>query len=845
MEKYDGKQFINALLELNEDEYDSLREVLDRIDDCKKYEKALEENNVMVIDDYKTYYSEEKYNLPNNTNLSIEEINRVIRTIKKIRGNYHNEDGLKIEIIEYIFQHISDESKIAYFRSKEFLEFYDIFNRETYKASEYIKTIQESISKEKREKIYKGMVKKDIANIKLRLGDLGDNEIIENIISLFDKNDYYKEQTVKILEYQLALKDIDVDLSSFDADVSQKDLVDSDIFKQAINNYYNTLTEQEKYEFYDNLASERTWKDKYYIFFDSQPEEMQKRLKILSLIENEEKYDLATLNVLFGVLEFNSLEKSNDIINSILNIYNRSDHWSRRENMELLQSYFVSIQENERPKFDVSIEELKNLIDKKEIDKNSMIVMGILSCLKEDKVKEYLLTKPSDFLETINSLNMKEANEVLSQINSEYYKAQLLLNINSDANIISDLFPQLDDDFVISQIVIAKSNNNRFVSNEHTLQNIDEFLRIKDEFLQLPENQRTQFLCEMTKKMKKDDEDIFAHIERNEIKQSLLGYIENSEDRNKVINSFECYIDNDIFKYVEITNTMIREFLEQNCNLSEEEQERLNIALNSYDVFFENYDEYTQNGKCSYIEKNISLANHRRGDIENIIIDLLHERAHSFANLNFIKCGITQGKTFEEGIADTFAELVSNWYFTKYKQIEIDGEIYTPQLPLISSSGYHFENGWVKSMLYPLEKENKDKLALQKFLFGDKKEFFNLCIKEGFAEKFQQNYLGMPKNIEVGNDELLDARAESYVDLNEESLYMIKNDKIKELSEMAQQNLIQNGITTRLIEQEIAATQISQTAKSFMEELQKQNDKDYEIERRKRMILGDKKWKII
>ena len=251
----------------------------------------------------------------------------------------------------------------------------------------------------------------------------------------------------------------------------------------------------------------------------------------------------------------------------------------------------------------------------------------------------------------------------------------------------------------------------------------------------------------------------------------------------------------------------------------------MDIIFNSYDVLYKNYNEKETYGRCEFLNKDISLAWYRKGDVQNSIIDLLHEMGHSLANSDFLICGERMDDVIEEGMADTFAELVANHYFQKHKEVKIGGTVFAPELPLISTSSYYNENGWVKTLLYPLEKDNKDKDAIKEYFLGDKKEFASICMGEEFCQNCPQNYLGLPRDLYITEEGIIQHTGASYLDLDEDSLYMIKNDRIKRISAIAQSRTRTDEIVEKAENMGITANQVVSVSNMFTKEFKNRDEK--------------------
>ena len=490
-------------------------------------------------------------------------------------------------------------------------------------------------------------------------------------------------------------------------------------------------------------------------------------MQIFDAIEDDSKYSYAGINVLAGLLEHNFIENDEKRLDVILKMYEQN----ARD--DYIYQYFRKIQSGQIEKIDIPLEHFQELIERTTPTNDSLFIMGIINTLPTDRIKEYLSTKPEDISLCMNALTYEEADEFLTTFDDEFYKARLLLSIETDGASLAKLFPHIEDEYVRAQLTVSKHTDERFISKEDTEEKIANFLKLKDEFLKLPEEERADFLCNLP-----TSEEKRIYRENNEIKKSLLKHIQNPVDRQRIIESMERYVSPDMLEYANLAETMLREYMEDNFDLTPTQKEKFEIVLRTNDVFFTTYESSGTTGQCQHVEKNITLAERSRGDNKNIIVDLLHEYSHGISMSEFLQSSYTIGKTFEEGMADTFAEQVANYYFTKHPEVTLYGESFRPELPLVSQSSYLYQNGWVKTMLYPLEETKQDKRAMQEFLLGDKKVFLDMAFGEGYSQSIEQDYLGNPLNPEENADRLLETHIDEFRIRRSESLYMKKNDRV-------------------------------------------------------------------
>ena len=129
--------------------------------------------------------------------------------------------------------------------------------------------------------------------------------------------------------------------------------------------------------------------------------------------------------------------------------------------------YLLSIKEGRSKKPDVSIEEIGEIFSEaKQYDQGTLI--GLVGAYDHESIIEYLSKKPGRILECINILEEDEAKQLFSRIDDERYKAELALNVNAKAEIISELFPYIEDDFIKNQIIISKVESERTNNNENS-----------------------------------------------------------------------------------------------------------------------------------------------------------------------------------------------------------------------------------------------------------------------------------------------------------------------------------------------------------------------------------------
>lgn len=774
MTEEEKRVFISGLFKDNNGEkITDISSFLDRIQRYRGYKEISES-------DYEYRFLED---FPTGIDLTSDEIQEIINNIYNLNGNFYDVDGIKSKITDFIFKHITDEAKIKYFHSLEFDKFYTNSGWSTDTARQYhLDTISHTL--ENIDALYEGDTRKEQAILRQRLGQLSPYLTLKSAMIHYINSLDYEEGNVQYfqeeLELFLSLSDIEVDLSSFSEMRDKQAFLESELFSSIVNEYYEKLSPQERKRFVSDLSYDDSWNGSRRLGYKDEP--MQNNLHIFRVLQDSEKIDSAGINLLAAALEYNAVES--EFIVSILlkmNEINSTDDY--------VGIYLTLIERGERPKLQLNPEQIIELLSQRAQIRNEELLLGIFNALSPECVKEYLYTNPEDISFCMDVLTLEDAQEVLQNFDSQMDRVRLLMSMQSEAKDIAKLFPQIDDDYVKAQIIIAKTKNERYVGDADTIERIEKFFEVKEQLMAMSLYERVDFICSLH--IENPEETTLTYQDINEMKKSFLAFVDKPEDRRRVIESMERYVEPDIQEYVDVVETMLREYIEDNLELTDEQMERFEIELRRNSVYFTNYDNGSTNGQARYIEKDVTIANHHRGDHKNIILDMIHEYSHVFSNASFITSAYHVGHTFEEGVADTFAEQVANHYLEKHGEIVINGEAIEAEYPLVSESSYESENGWTKTMMYILENGTNfegtqavapDKMAIQEFIFGKKGAFFEICMGKEFIKDYDVDYLGQPIDVSVSETEL----ARRYVDLscveNENSLYHIKNNRLEEIA---------------------------------------------------------------
>lgn len=348
-------------------------------------------------------------------------------------------------------------------------------------------------------------------------------------------------------------------------------------------------------------------------------------------------------------------------------------------------------------------------------------------------------------------------------LNSEYNKALACIKFNVLPP--KNHLVKIKDDYIRSRVILyGLSYEELGVSISYKVVcDLDRYKKLKEKFDLLDnEKEKTDFICS---------------IDDNDIKLSFLKEIKEKENRVAIINSFENEIEPELSSEVKLVQDMIREFWEDSLGeqFTEDKREKMEIVFNRSNVNFSDI-EYCVNGRSKHLEDRIVLNNNVRNRKSLILGYLVHEYGHLFSNFTFkinqYFCGYS--KAVEEGTQDLFSELVINHYLEKHGEIKLDGKKIFVQNPYISYSGYDFENVWQRTILYPLQEQGLDKLALAEYQLGDKNKYLELVYGKEIADSKPRDEFGNP-DVNTNYSDIYYAHRDSFENVDHNSIYYRRN----------------------------------------------------------------------
>lgn len=173
-------------------------------------------------------------------------------------------------------------------------------------------------------------------------------------------------------------------------------------------------------------------------------------------------------------------------------------------------------------------------------------------------------------------------------------------------------------------------------------------------------------------------------------------------------------------------------------------------------------------------------------DPTQMILYLLHEYSHAISQKKFKTADYrtSEQELIEEGMADTFADIVARSFYEQNGVITINGQkIDLKEATILNYSGYENHNNVVRTMLYPLEDFGQDTEAIFNYYFDNKLKFYELTLGTDYVEKLPNNFNKNPNFVDFSWDEIYNNHTDGYKEINSESVYAINNKKLNEFCE--------------------------------------------------------------
>ena len=392
-----------------------------------------------------------------------------------------------------------------------------------------------------------------------------------------------------------------------------------------------------------------------------------------------------------------------------------------------------------------------------------------------EEEKRYIFLKEfneEDIVEYINSNGVQGLNlaltigntlmntqAIVNGLNDDFYKIIVLLNKTwRDNEAINLQNYNIDNGFYRNRLLLLKNG----LKKDYLASTVWEYRKNETNLNRL-ENEKEKAI-------------FISQLEDNDMKLEFLKQIKEKDNRDIIIDSFQNIIESNIEPYVQCVQKMIREYFEDTLGekLDKKKQDKLRIVFNRTSVMFSDKLDENTFGTSRQLFNDIQVNSRIEKNSNKILQFLIHEYGHAFSYFDYKTMQHYWEKGIEEGTQDLFSELVINHYLEKHKSIEIDGKKIRMDYPVISFSGYEWENGWQRTMAYPLLKIGQADAAIAEYQLGDKSKYLEMTLGADYANSKKKDRFGNP-SLDINAEEIYNIHQKDFKKVNKDSIFYRRN----------------------------------------------------------------------
>lgn len=308
------------------------------------------------------------------------------------------------------------------------------------------------------------------------------------------------------------------------------------------------------------------------------------------------------------------------------------------------------------------------------------------------------------------------------------------------------------------------------------------------------ENNEYKNIIEATSNMTEEEMcKYISKIKNKDIKILFFNRASTLANKKILLESIEPEIDDNLKEPVQLVRGMIKEYFQTTCGefFDEKAQLDLEMIFKRTDVAIE--QSLVPNYPAEFaVELNkifVSPVVSDYSDPHVLLLYLIHEYGHAIHAKDFRETAIfvDETKLLEEGMCDTFADLVTHSYAKKHDNITYNGKELALEGKSIryenKTKAYDEANKLARCALYGLSSDNRDSKAVFEFFLGNHTKFFELILGEEYVKKLPQDFRQKEVYIDFSEDDIYEANKEgfSFDDMDENSVYVIKNNSIFKL----------------------------------------------------------------
>ena len=307
------------------------------------------------------------------------------------------------------------------------------------------------------------------------------------------------------------------------------------------------------------------------------------------------------------------------------------------------------------------------------------------------------------------------------------------------------------------------------------------------------ENSEYKNILEATNNMTEEEMCRYiSRIKNKDIKLLFFNRTNMLDNKRIILESIEPEIDDNLKEPVQLVQDMIKEYFQTSCGefFNEKAQLELEMIFKRTDIAIEpllvNYPaEFAVELNKIFVSPVISDYS----DPHVLLLYLIHEYGHAIHSKDFRETAIfvDNTKLLEEGMCDTFADLVTYSYSKRHDNITYNGKEVELEEKSIRYEGntkqYDEENMLARCALYGLSRDNRDSEAVFEYFLGNHTRFFEMILGKEYVERLPQDFSQKEIYIDFSEDDIYEANKEgfSFDDMDEDSIYAIKNRMIYKL----------------------------------------------------------------
>lgn len=374
-----------------------------------------------------------------------------------------------------------------------------------------------------------------------------------------------------------------------------------------------------------------------------------------------------------------------------------------------------------------------------------------------------------------------EEKERINAISNDEERARYIINLVKKTKDIEYLkcVDGITDTFYIMKIrSIIEKNLESDILSEFEQEN-NEYKNI----LEATSNMTEEEICKYISKIKNKD-----------IKILFFNRVSSLANKRIILESIESKIDDNLKEPVQLVQDMIKEYFKTNCGeyFDEKAQLELEMVFKMTDVAIEPLlvPHYPAEFSVELNKIIVSPVISDYSDPHVLLLYLIHEYGHAIHSKDFRETAIfiDETKLLEEGMCDTFADLVTYSYAKKHddityngKEVELEGK--SIRYEEKKEGNYYEANNIARCALYGLSNDNRDSQAVFEFFLGNHTKFFELILGKEYVERLPQDFSQKEIYIDFTVDDIYEANKEgfSFDDMDEESVYAIRNNSVFKL----------------------------------------------------------------